>query len=113
MSAKDPDHRLVELLSRSRRVMIFTGAGISTGSGIPDFRGPDGIWKARRPVEFHEFLRSEAARVEYWEWKLGSRTKMRGAQPNATHHACAHLERAGRLEAVVTQNIDGLHEKAG
>lgn len=113
MSAMAPDHRLVELLSRSRRVMIFTGAGISTGSGIPDFRGPNGIWKTRRPVEFHEFLRSEAARVEYWEWKLESRAKMRGAQPNATHHACAHLERAGRLEAVVTQNIDGLHEKAG
>ncbi|MBI5441604.1 MAG: Sir2 family NAD-dependent protein deacetylase [Deltaproteobacteria bacterium] len=113
MSTKDADGRLVELLSRSRRMMIFTGAGISTGSGIPDYRGPDGVWKTRRPVEFHDFLRSEAARVEYWEWKLESRAAMRSAQPNATHRACARLEQAGRLQAVVTQNIDGLHEKAG
>jgi NAD-dependent deacetylase len=113
MTTKDPDSRLVELLNRARRVMIFTGAGISTGSGIPDFRGPDGVWKTRRPVEFDDFLRSEPARVEYWDWKLESRANIRAAGPNAIHHACARLEKAVRLEAVVTQNIDGLHEKAG
>lgn len=113
MGASEPDPRFVELLTRARRVMVFTGAGVSTASGIPDFRGPDGVWKTRRPVELGEFLRSEAARVEYWRWKDESRPRMREAVPNATHRACARLEEAGRLEAVVTQNIDGLHERAG
>lgn len=110
---KAPTGRFVELLAKARRVMVFTGAGISTGSGIPDFRGPDGVWKTRRPVLYDDFLNSEAARVEYWEWKREGRAQSRDAVPNAAHHACARLEEAGRLEAVVTQNVDGLHEKAG
>ena len=109
----DPTGRFVELLAKARRVMLFTGAGVSTGSGIPDFRGPDGVWKTRRPVLYDDFLSSETARVEYWEWKQEGRIWSRDAVPNATHHACAQLEEAGRLEAVVTQNVDGLHEKAG
>jgi NAD-dependent deacetylase len=113
MEAREPDPRFVELLAQARRVMVFTGAGVSTASGIPDFRGPDGVWKTRRPVELAKFLRSEAARVEYWRWKQDSLPRMRGAAPNATHHACARLEETGRLEALVTQNIDGLHERAG
>lgn len=113
METWEPDPRFVELLGRARRVMVFTGAGVSTGSGIPDFRGPDGVWKTRRPVELDAFLHSEAARVEYWEWKRESLPRIRGAAPNATHRACARLEEAGRLEAVVTQNVDGLHERAG
>lgn len=113
MQTGQPDPRLVELLARARRVMVFTGAGVSTGSGIPDFRGPDGVWKVRRPVELGAFLRSEAARVAYWEWKRDSLPRIRDAAPNATHRACARLEEAGRLEAVVTQNVDGLHERAG
>lgn len=113
MGDRELGQRFVELLRAAQRVMVFTGAGVSTGSGIPDFRGPDGVWKTRRPVELGEFLRSEAARVEYWEWKRESLPRMRGAMPNATHRACARLEAEGKLEAVVTQNVDGLHERAG
>jgi len=105
--------RFVTLLAGARRALVFTGAGVSTGSGIPDFRGPDGVWKTRRPVLYEDFLRSEAARVEYWEWKRECRAHSRGAQPNPAHTACAQLEKAARLEAVVTQNVDGLHERAG
>ena len=94
-------------------MLIFTGAGISTGSGIPDFRGPDGVWKRRQPVYYHDFMRSEAARIEHWDFKLEAWPGFRDAKPNATHHAIAQLERAGKLLAVVTQNIDGLHSRAG
>lgn len=105
--------RLVNLLRNARRVMVFTGAGVSTHSGIPDFRGPEGVWTKRQPVMYADFLRSEAARREYWEYKLESLPRFRSAAPNATHVACAQLERAGVLEALVTQNVDGLHERAG
>lgn len=107
------DLRLIELLSAARRLLVFTGAGISTNSGIQDFRGPNGVWKKRQPVYFQDFLASEAARVEYWDQKLEAWPSMRDAQPNATHRAIAALERAGRVECLVTQNIDGLHAKAG
>lgn len=105
--------RLAKLLSRSSRVLIFTGAGISTGSGIPDFRGPGGTWTKRRPVYFQDFMSSEAARVEHWDYKLEFFEAFRDARPNAAHRALAELERRGKLEALVTQNIDGLHEAAG
>ncbi len=104
---------LVQLLGAARRVLVFTGAGISTGSGIPDFRGPGGVWTKRQPVYFDEFRASEVKRVEYWEYKLEGAQSFLGAQPNATHHAIVALERKGRLQAVVTQNIDGLHQAAG
>ena len=104
---------LQELLAGARRVLVFTGAGISTASGIPDFRGPQGIWRQRQPVYFDEFMSSEAKRIEYWEYKAEGHALFRAARPNATHHAVARLEELGRLEAVVTQNIDGLHQKAG
>ena len=94
-------------------MLIFTGAGISTGSGIPDFRGPDGVWKRRQPVYYHDFMRSEAARIEHWDFKLEGWGAYRDAKPNATHKAIARLARAGKVQAVLTQNIDGLHSKAG
>jgi NAD-dependent deacetylase len=93
--------------------LIFTGAGISTGSGIPDFRGPQGVWKRRQPVYFQDFLASEAARIEHWDFKLEGWDGYRDAQPNAVHRAIVDLEKAGKLLAVVTQNIDGLHARAG
>lgn len=108
----DPD-RLADLLRGASRILLFTGAGISTGSGIPDFRGPQGVWTRRRPVYYDDFMRSEAARVEHWDYKLEAWPAMRDAQPNAVHRAAVDLHRAGRLLSVVTQNIDGLHARAG
>src|SRR5215510_13675890 len=108
-----PDPRLVELLTSARSIVLLTGAGISTASGIPDFRGPNGLWTRRRPVYYDDFMASEAARVEYWDFKLESWHIYQSAQPNAVHQAIADLERAGRIEAVVTQNVDGLHRRAG
>ena len=108
--------RVVELagwLRSSRRILIFTGAGVSTASGIPDFRGPGGVWTRRRPVYYDEFLASEEARIEYWDYKLETWDIYQRAQPNALHDAVVALERAGKIVAVVTQNVDGLHQKAG
>ena len=104
---------LADYLRASKRALIFTGAGISTGSGIPDFRGPQGIWKTRQPVYYADFMSSEAARVEHWDYKLEGRDAFRDAKPNAVHHAITRLEQAGKLRAVLTQNIDGLHHLAG
>src|SRR5690349_18437860 len=108
-----PSEKLLSFLERSRKAVVLTGAGISTGSGIPDFRGPEGVWKRRQPVYYHDFMRSEAARIEHWDYKLEAWAQFRDAQPNATHHAIVQLERAGKVLAVVTQNIDALHARAG
>jgi NAD-dependent deacetylase len=105
--------RLVEHLQASRRILVFTGAGVSTASGIPDFRGPSGVWTRRRPVYFDDFLASEASRVEYWDFKLETWETYRHARPNATHLAIVALEGAGKVVSVVTQNVDGLHRRAG
>lgn len=105
--------RLVELLRTSNRILVVTGAGISTASGIPDFRGPNGVWTRRRPVYYSEFMSSEQARVEYWDFKLESWPIYRKARPNVVHHAVVDLERAAKVAAVVTQNVDGLHRAAG
>ena len=105
--------KLTELLRGSKQMLLFTGAGISTGSGIPDFRGPEGVWKRRQPVYYHDFMRSEASRVEHWDFKLEGWPAFKASRPNATHEAIVSLERAGKVQAVVTQNIDGLHARAG
>jgi NAD-dependent deacetylase len=102
-----------ERLRASQRILIVSGAGVSTASGIPDFRGPGGVWTRRRPVYYDEFLASEEARVEYWDHKLETWEIYQRAQPNALHHAIVALERAGKVVAVVTQNVDGLHRRAG
>lgn len=102
-----------ELIARSTRVVGFTGAGISTESGIPDFRSPNGIWANNRIIEYNEFINSRAGRIEYWRQKVSMWPEMRDAEPNAGHRAFAELERQGRLRALITQNIDGLHQKAG
>ena len=108
-----PDARLIDRLRASRRILVFTGAGVSTASGIPDFRGPGGVWTRRRPVYYEEFLASEEARVEYWDFKSESWDIHQQASPNPVHHAIVALERAGKIVSVVTQNVDGLHLRAG
>jgi NAD-dependent deacetylase len=109
----NPEARLAEYLRASRKALIFTGAGVSTASGIPDFRGPQGVWTRRKPVYFQDFMTSEAARIEHWDYKLEGWDGFRTAQPNAVHHAVVRLEEAGKVLSVVTQNIDGLHALAG
>jgi len=105
--------RAAARLRASRRAVALTGAGLSTESGIPDFRSPGGVWERFRPIEYGDFVRSAAARREHWAYKLATVPVMLRAEPNAGHRALARLERAGRLQAVVTQNIDGLHQAAG
>ena len=105
--------RFVDYIRAANRILIFTGAGISTASGIPDFRGPQGVWKTRDPVYYQDFMASEEARVEYWDQKLEAFEAFRNAEPNRVHLSVAYLERAGKIEMVVTQNIDGLHAAAG
>ena len=104
---------LADYLRASTQALIFTGAGISTSSGIPDFRGPQGVWTRRQPVYYQDFMTSEAARIEHWDYELEGREAFCDARPNAVHHAIVRLEKAGKLRSVVTQNIDGLHSLAG
>ena len=103
----------VRLLAARRRILAFTGAGISTESGIPDFRGPDGVWKTVDPAEFtyERFLTSSETRRRSWQMRAES--GILDAQPNPAHLALVRLGESGRLTAVVTQNIDGLHQKSG
>src|SRR6476646_6269295 len=103
MNSGKEHEKLAELLRAGKKILIFTGAGISTGSGIPDFRGPEGVWKRRQPVYYHDFMRSDAARVEHWDFKAEGWEGYRDAAPNAIHQAIVDLERAGKVEAVVTQ----------
>jgi NAD-dependent protein deacetylase/lipoamidase len=112
-----PDDRsLVDarrLLGSSRSTVAFTGAGVSTASGVPDFRSPGGIWSRYQPVTIQEFVASDEARRTYWRYKKETYRDFAAARPNAAHHALARLESDGRLKAVITQNIDGLHQEAG
>jgi NAD-dependent deacetylase len=105
--------RLADLIGASRRIVAFTGAGVSTESGIPDFRGPGGIWSRYGPIQYAEYLASAEARRETWRRGLQTYPVVAAARPNAAHRALAELERRGQLTAVVTQNIDGLHQRAG
>lgn len=104
---------LATLLAESRRIVAFTGAGISTESGIPDFRSPGGVWDRNRPIEFRDFMTSAEARRETWRRGLETYPVVAAAEPNAAHKALVDLERRGVLTAIVTQNIDGLHLRAG
>lgn len=101
------------LLQRAQCVVALTGAGLSTESGIPDFRSPGGVWERFRPIEYQEFLSSHAARREHWRYKQATIPVMLAAVPNVAHLALAHREAAGQLQAVITQNIDALHQRAG
>jgi NAD-dependent deacetylase len=104
---------LKRLIADAQRIVAFTGAGISTESGIPDFRSPGGIWTKHRPIEFGDFLASEEMRRESWRRKFATDETMRTATPNAGHRALARLVEQGKMIAVITQNIDGLHQASG
>src|SRR5947209_12238394 len=109
----DSVDRAVRLLRHARRILVFTGAGISTESGIPDFRGPNGVWKTRDPLRYtiQNYLADAEVRRGAWQLRLESPVDV--ARPNDAHRAVVALERMGKVTAVVTQNIDGLHQAAG
>jgi NAD-dependent deacetylase len=104
---------LADELAAARRIALFTGAGISTESGIPDFRSPGGMWSRLKPIDFADFVASEEMRREAWRRKFASDPVMRAARPNRGHLACAALVARGTAKAIITQNIDGLHQMAG
>ena len=113
VNVQDPVAQLSELIRAARRIVCFTGAGISTESGIPDFRSPGGLWSRARPIEFEDFLASEEMRRESWRRKLLTDRTIRGAEPNRGHRAVAHLVQTGACACVITQNVDGLHQRSG
>jgi NAD-dependent deacetylase len=104
---------LRELVAGSRTIVPFTGAGISTECGIPDFRSPGGIWTRMRPIEFGDFLASQEMRNESWRRRFAMEEQFGGAKPGRGHRALASLYRSGKVPAVITQNIDNLHQDSG
>lgn len=105
--------QLRSMLDQSRRAVVFTGAGVSTESGIPDFRSPGGIWTKYQPIDFSEFIASEEMRRESWRRKIAVDESITQAEPNRGHRAIAELVRRGTANSVITQNIDGLHQRSG
>ena len=105
--------RLTEFLAAHRRVLVLTGAGCSTESGIPDYRDLNGDWKHPRPVMYQQFVADAAVRRRYWARSLVGWGRIAGAEPNRAHRALARLEAAGIVHGIVTQNVDGLHTRAG
>jgi len=101
------------LLDECKQAVVFTGAGISTESGIPDFRSPGGVWTTNQPIEFSDFMNSEEMRRETWRRKINTDKSFRGAEPNRGHRAVEKLVRLGKVSSVITQNIDGLHQQSG
>ena len=104
---------LRDLIGSARRIVAFTGAGISTKSGIPDFRSPGGIWTRYKPIYFDDFMASDEMRRESWRRKFATDETMLKAEPNAGHRALAKLVEQGRMSAIITQNVDGLHQRSG
>jgi NAD-dependent deacetylase len=102
-----------ELLAQSHRAVVFTGAGMSTESGIPDFRGPGGLWTRIKPIDFQEFIRSDAVRQQSWGQWFEHGKGLRDANPNDGHLAVASLVNNGKVSAVITQNVDNLHQESG
>jgi NAD-dependent deacetylase len=105
--------RLDEMIGEAGTIVPFTGAGISTECGIPDFRSPGGVWTKNRPIPFDEFLASQEARNESWRRRFAMQDQFGDAQPGRGHRALASLYRAGKVPAVITQNIDNLHQASG
>jgi NAD-dependent deacetylase len=114
-SMNDQIEVIAKLIAEAKRIVVFVGAGLSTESGIPDFRSPGGVWDKYDPEDFYfqNFLSNEASREKYWQMATEMYECMRDAKPNQAHLAVAELERLGKLDRLITQNIDGLHFKAG
>ncbi len=112
---QDELREVAQWIVASKRVIVFSGAGLSTESGIPDFRSPGGVWDRYNPEDFYfqNFVASEASREKYWQMATEMYDPIKKAQPNQAHLAIAELEKLGKLDCVITQNIDGLHFKAG
>jgi NAD-dependent deacetylase len=106
---------VAEFILAAKKIVVFTGAGISTESGIPDFRSPGGIWDRYNPAEltYQKFLTSQASREKYWERQMNLWPIIAAAKPNAGHMAIAELDRMGKLDCVITQDGDGLHQRSG
>ncbi len=104
---------LARAIADARRVVVFTGAGISTESGIPDFRSPGGVWSKMKPIYFQDFVASEERRREAWARAFGGRAGWVGREPNAGHMAVARLVAQGKATSVITQNVDNLHQASG
>jgi NAD-dependent deacetylase len=109
----DDIEMLREVIGSAKRIVAFTGAGISTESGIPDFRSPGGIWTRYKPIYFDDFMSSDEMRRESWRRKFATDETMLKAEPNAGHRALAKLVEQGRMSAIITQNVDGLHQRSG
>ncbi len=112
---KDQIETVAQWIVRSQRVVVFAGAGLSTESGIPDFRSPGGVWDRYDPEDFYfqNFLASEASREKYWQMSTEMYEPIKKARPNLAHLAISELERLRKLDCIITQNVDGLHHKAG
>jgi NAD-dependent deacetylase len=113
VTRSDPHKIVAGWLAEAGMTVAFTGAGVSTESGIPDFRSPGGVWAVSQPVYFDDFLASAEARYEYWRQKSISHADFMASRPNAGHLVLARWQQAGLLHRVITQNIDGLHQEAG
>lgn len=105
--------RLARMISDARTVVVFTGAGISTESGIPDFRSPGGVWSRMKPIQFQEFVGDPAKRREAWERVFSGAAGWTGGRPNDGHRAVARLIGSGKASCVITQNVDNLHQDSG
>ena len=109
----DAAEALASLISQSRRGVVFTGAGISTESGIPDFRSPGGVWSKMTPIYFQDFVASRDMRREAWNRVFNRTAGWTGAEPNSGHFAVADLVKMGKVSSVITQNVDNLHQDSG
>jgi NAD-dependent deacetylase len=105
--------RLARLIGEADRVVVFTGAGMSTESGVPDFRSPGGVWSRMKPIYFQDFVANEARRREAWTRAFSGAAGWVGAKPNPGHYAVARLVAAGKATMVITQNVDNLHQDSG
>jgi len=105
--------RLARMIEDARTVVVFTGAGMSTESGIPDFRSPGGVWSRMKPIHYQEFVGDPARRREAWERVFSGAAGWTGGRPNAGHYAVARLAASGKVSAVITQNVDNLHQESG